>query len=287
MSDAPLDADAHALHYSLPNMSIHRGDDPSTLGVRVRGNLSSLSAHPSDGPPVVPESVGAVVVAAGRSRRMGGVDKLWLSAAGRPLLYHSIATLAAVPEIAQIVVVTSPESRPRIEGQRAEWPWSRLSGLVEGGDERADSVFAGLCALAPCGLVAIHDGARPCVTAELIRAGIALAGARGAAIPAVTLTDTIKLVDADGRITGTPERAALRAVQTPQVFRYALLLEAYRAAGADRASCTDDAMIVERLGHPVYVYPGDPRNVKVSTPADIPLVERYLIQMGKGEGCEG
>ena len=222
--------------------------------------------------------VGAIVVAAGLSRRMGGLDKLWLDVGGRPLLGHTIAALAASDAINHIVVVTSPQGMRRIAALRAEAPWNSVDDVVEGGAERPDSVYAGLLALDSCDLVLVHDGARPLVTPELVRAGLDAARQHGAAVPATPLTDTIKIVDADGIITGTPDRVALRAVQTPQVFRYDLLRHAYERAGAARVSCTDDAMLLERLGIPVATFPGDPRNIKVSTPDDLSLLRYYLQQ---------
>ena len=219
--------------------------------------------------------VGAIVVAAGASRRMGGQDKLWLPLGDLPLLGHTLAALAAVAEIDQLVVVSSPDGLRRLANLRARQPWCVVNTLVEGGTERPDSVYAGLLALNRCDLVLVHDGARPLVTPELVRLGLAAAREHGAAVPALPVVDTIKTVDAEGYVVATPDRATLRAVQTPQVFRYDLLLEAYEAAGPARSGCTDDAMLLERLGLPVATFPGDPRNIKVSTPADLPLVTLY------------
>lgn len=224
------------------------------------------------------ERVSAIVVAAGSSRRMAGVDKLWLPIAGLPLLGHTLARLTRSAEIAQLVVVSTAQGVARLEAlrDRDEPPWSHITTLVVGGRERSDSVYAGLLALAPCGLVLIHDGARPLVTPALVQAVLDGTRRHGAAIPALPVTDTIKTVDDGGFIVATPQRSHLRAVQTPQGFQYALLRRAYDRVGADRASCTDDAMALERAGLPVVTVPGDPRNIKVSTPADIPLLTLYL-----------
>lgn len=207
---------------------------------------------------------------------MAGVDKLWLPMGALPLLGHTIANLARAPEIGQLVVVSTPEGVERLDALRGEPPWNRITGLVVGGQERSDSVYAGLLALEPCAIVLIHDGARPMVAPALVHAVVAAARRDGAAIPAIDVTDTIKEVDAGGVIVATPDRARLRAVQTPQGFQYDLLRHAYEQAGADRATCTDDAMLLERAGLPVVTIPGDPRNIKVSTPADLPLVALYL-----------
>jgi len=224
------------------------------------------------------ERIAAIVVAAGSSRRMGGQDKLWLQIAGLPLLGHTLAALSRVPELAQLIVVCGRETMARLDTLHGQTPWSAVTAVVQGGAERADSVYRGLLALTPCDLVVIHDGARPCVTPALVRAGLAAARTHGAAVPALPVTDTIKAIDDRGMIAATLDRTMLRAVQTPQVFRYDLLMRAHEAAGAARSSCTDDAMLLERLGLPIATFAGDRRNIKVSTPADIPLVELYLRQ---------
>jgi 2-C-methyl-D-erythritol 4-phosphate cytidylyltransferase len=225
--------------------------------------------------------IGAIVVAAGASRRMGGQDKLWLPLGDLPLLGHTLAALAAVTEIDQLVVVSALDGLRRLADLRARQPWCVVDTLVEGGAERPDSVYAGLLALDPCDFVLVHDGARPLVTPHLVRLGLVAARDHGAAVPALPVVDTIKTVDAGGYVVATPERATLRAVQTPQVFRYNVLLHAYEAAGPARSGCTDDAMLLERLGLPVATFPGDPRNIKVSTPADLPLVTLYLHERSR------
>jgi 2-C-methyl-D-erythritol 4-phosphate cytidylyltransferase len=195
---------------------------------------------------------------------------------GRPVLAHTLAALRGAVTLQQLVVVASPAGLERIESLRGELPWSAITTLVAGGTERADSVYAGLSAMSRCDYVLIHDGARPCVTARVIQDALAAAKWTGAAIPVVPVTDTIKAVDGDGFIAGTLDRSALRAVQTPQVFSYDLLMRAYHNAGEERSLCTDDAMLVERLGVRVTTSVGDPCNIKVSTPADIPLLRLYL-----------
>ncbi len=222
------------------------------------------------------ERVGAVVVAAGSSRRMGGVDKLWLPLGELPLLARTIANLTRAAEIEQVVVVSTPEGIERVESLRAEPPWNRITRLVVGGRERPDSVYAGLVALGSCDLVLVHDGARPLVAPALVARVLEATRRYGAAVPALAVTDTVKEVDAGGFIVATPDRARLRAVQTPQGFRYELLRRAHEQAGSARATCTDDAMLLERAGLPVATVDGDPRNLKVSTPADLPLIALYM-----------
>jgi 2-C-methyl-D-erythritol 4-phosphate cytidylyltransferase len=216
-------------------------------------------------------TVGAVIVAAGRSTRMAGVDKLTAPLAGRPLVAHCIAVFAAHEEIDDIVVVVSESNQDAIEAILLE------EGLpvrvVLGGERRRDSVRAGLGVLPRCDYVLIHDAARPLVTPALIDA--ALAGAReyGAALCAIPVSDTVKLADDNGEVAATLDRSGLWLAQTPQAFRLELLL---RAHAADQEDATDDAALVENLGLPVKLVPGASRNIKVTTPADLVIAEALL-----------
>ena len=214
----------------------------------------------------------AIVVAAGSSQRMGGIDKLWIDLDGAPLLARTLDAIAATPGLAQLLVVGGEGLIERSRSLVNVAPWSRVTGWVRGGATRQDSVYNGILALARCELVLIHDGARPLIGIAAIARGLAAARLHGAAIAAMPVTDTIKVVDAEGRIVATPDRAGLRAAQTPQIFAYDLLLAAYERVGTDRARCTDDAAILERAGFPVYTYLGDHTNLKVSTPADMAIV---------------
>lgn len=217
--------------------------------------------------------VGAVIAAAGRGVRMGGVDKLLAPLAGRPLLADSLAAFQGCAAVQRVVLVMAEE---RLEdGGRLvrEGGFDKVSSVCAGGARRQDSVRAGLEALGPCEWVVVHDGARPLVTARLIEEGLAAARETGAAICAVPVSDTIKQVAASGEVERTLEREGLWLVQTPQVFRYDLLLEAHRAA---RIEATDDAALVEAMGGRVRVYMGSPRNIKVTTPEDLALAEDML-----------
>lgn len=215
--------------------------------------------------------IGGVILAAGRSERMGGVDKLLAPLDGRPLIAHSIEVFAGHAGIDALVVVCS--------GTNAEEIRSLTSGLalsarvVLGGERRRDSVRAGLEALADCEYVVVHDGARPLLERALIEA--ALAGAReiGAALCAVPVVDTVKRTDADGLVQSTVSRRDLWLAQTPQAFRYDVLLRAHDAGDVD---ATDDAALVELLGEPVRVVAGSARNLKVATPADLRLAAALL-----------
>lgn len=227
-------------------------------------------------------SIGAVIVAAGRSSRMDGIDKMWLDLDGRPLLAYSIAALAKNQEIRRLVLVLSVAGRHMFEERRTEEPWTAVSLVVEGGATRADSVYRGLQELAGIEIVLVHDGARPLASQRLILAGIEAARRGGAAVPALPIVDTVKRIDSDGTIVETLDRSMLCTVQTPQVFRHDLLREAYERIGEERASCTDDAALLERLGVPVTTFSGDPHNIKVTRPADIPLASLYLRERTGG-----
>jgi len=163
----------------------------------------------------------------------------------------------------------------RAEGELARADPLRLAPtIVAGGVERGDSVRAGLAAAGDARLIAIHDAARPFVSAEVIRAVINAARTYGAAVPGIPATDTIKQVHPEGWIEATPPRARLWLAQTPQVFQADIIRAAHADGTADGA--TDDAMLVERLGHRVYVVPGDAQNRKITTPEDLRWAEWVL-----------
>jgi len=219
--------------------------------------------------------VAALVLAAGRGERFGaGQSKSFVSLAGRPLVVHAIEALAACATIDAIVPVLPAAEIDRL----AAWQWSAIAARkvvasVAGGAERQDSMRAGLSALpADVELVAIHDAARPLVRPGDVARVIAAAASCGAALLAVPVRDTLKRVR-DGRVVETPPREGLWAAQTPQVFRAALLREALAKAQSDAFQGTDDAQLVERLGHPVEIVAGDPSNLKITWPADLAWAE--------------
>lgn len=206
---------------------------------------------------------------------MAGVDKLLAPLAGRPLLAHTLAAFQACPSVERVALVMAGE---RLEDGRDSvraHGFDKVAALCQGGERRQDSVRAGLEALGVCEWAVVHDGARPLVTPRLIEDGLAAARETGAAICAVPLSDTIKQVTASGEVERTLERQGLWLVQTPQVFRYDLLLEAHRRATAE---ATDDAALVEAMGGRVRVYMGSPRNIKVTTPEDLALAEALMRQ---------
>ena len=214
-----------------------------------------------------------MVVAAGRSVRMGGLDKLFAPLGGRPLLARTLAAFQACPAINRVVLVLAAENLARGLAMAEEDGLDKVRTVCLGGRRRQDSVWKGLEALGPCAWVVVHDGARPLVTAQLIEEGLRAARETGAAACALPAQDTMKRVDEHGLILRTVERRRLWLIQTPQVFRYDILREAHQRS---RRTATDDAALVERLGHRVRVYPGSLRNLKVTTPEDLALAEALL-----------
>jgi 2-C-methyl-D-erythritol 4-phosphate cytidylyltransferase len=225
------------------------------------------------------EPVGAIVAAAGRSERMGGRDKLFVVVGGRPLLAHTLSAFDVCRGVDRVVLVLSPENMERGRKLVAEAGFSKVVTVCQGGERRQDSVCNGLEALASCQWVVVHDGARPLVTVELIERGLEAAKETGAAIAALPIGDTVKEVEPPDLIGRTLSRGRLWAAQTPQVFRYDILREAHQRA---QGEATDDAALVEELGHQVKVFEGSSRNIKVTTAADLGLVEALLAQSRVG-----
>src|SRR5436190_7375747 len=205
--------------------------------------------------------LGLVVVAAGRGERLGQ-DKAWALLGDRPVVARALAALA-VPPVERVALVVAAARLADGRALVADLPLPTT--VVAGGARRQDSVRNGLLALGPCAWVAVHDAARPFATPELLRRTWAAAERTGAAVAAVPVVDTIKRV-VDGLVVDTPARDELWAVQTPQVFRGALLARAHREGTAD---ATDDAALVERCGVAVVVAQGAYDNIKITTPDDL------------------
>ena len=217
--------------------------------------------------------VGVVVVAAGESRRMAGVDKIFTPLLGVPLIAHAIEAFEACPMVSALSLVLSQGSVEMGQALARERGWRKVTSVCPGGQRRQDSVRLGLEQLPPCSWVAVHDGARPCVGPGLLERGLEAAGETGAAVAAVPAKDTIKVISSGGLVESTPPRETLRMVQTPQVFKYDLLLQAHRTI---QETVTDDASMVERLGVMVKVFMGSYSNLKVTTPEDLAIAEVFL-----------
>lgn len=226
-------------------------------------------------------SVAALIVAAGPGSRLGaGMPKGFVPLAGEVLFVRSLRALLGVPAITEAVLVVP--SGLEAEAARllaASGPHRLEARVVAGGVERRDSVRHGLAAVRGAALVAVHDAARPFVTRAVVEAAIAAARDHGAAVVATPAADTVKLVDAAGVVESTPPRARAWLAQTPQVFRTELLRAAHAQVGGDAA--TDDAMLVERLGHRVHVVHGEAANRKITTPDDLQWAE-WLVARAAG-----
>lgn len=219
------------------------------------------------------DKVGAIIVAAGQSSRMGGMDKIFAPLCGKPLLAQVVQVFQDCPSVDEVVIVLGKGKLERGQRLIAEHGWSKVIAVCQGGPRRQDSVWEGIKRLSHCQWVVIHDGARPLISTNLIETGLDEAQGSGVAIAAVPVKDTIKLISENGFVQQTPNRHDLWAVQTPQVFRFDLLAKAHRQAAGE---VTDDAMLVEQLGYKVKVYTGSHQNIKVTTPEDLALAEFIL-----------
>lgn len=218
----------------------------------------------------------AVVVAAGSATRMEGIDKVLTPLADVPVLVRTLRVFQNCDDIDEIVVVTREDLIVPISGLCKDAALSKVRKVVRGGDTRTQSVLAGVEELSrSVDLVAIHDGARPLVTQRLLDEVIHRAAGCGAAAPAVPLKDTVK-VARDGLVESTPDRSALYAVQTPQVFQRDLIRVALTRGLEDGAQLTDDCSAVERLGVAVALTGGDYCNLKLTTPEDVAVAEALM-----------
>lgn len=235
-----------------------------------------------------PDFIG-VVVAAGLSTRFGGATpKQFLDVGGRSVLERSVRALADRPAVAGVVVVLAPEelNGPRLPQVRS---WPGVLALAAGGPTRAASVLRGLEAAPASRFVLVHDAARPMAAPDLVDRVIEAARREGAALPALSVSDTVKEVDGEGRVTRTVDRSGLRLAQTPQGARMDWLLDALRGAAADGVEVTDEAAALERAGHRVAVVAGDPENRKITSEEDLHELRRRwdgdgerLLRVGSG-----
>lgn len=220
------------------------------------------------------KTCGAVLVAAGSASRMGGIDKVMAPLGGTPMIVRTARAFQDCEAIKEIVIVTRQDLILPITGLCQGM--DKVKAVVVGGGSRQESVWLGLNALSKeVELAAVHDGARPLVSGALIDRVVRAAHSYGAAAPAIPVKDTIK-VEQGGMIASTPDRATLRAVQTPQVFDFDLLRGALQKAEKDGAAVTDDCSAVERLGMNIRLVEGEERNLKVTTPLDLKIAEMLL-----------
>ena len=203
---------------------------------------------------------------------MGGLDKQFALVGGQPVLALVVRGLLQHPAVAHLVIVTTAEALAAVERLARPIAADRLAAVLIGGARRQDSVRAGVAALSGSDIVAIHDGARPFVTAAIVERGLAALDGYDGAVASALVTDTIKRVDAEGHIVETLARAELRAAQTPQFFRRSALDRVYTVADWER-EYTDEASLVELHGHRVVTFLGAPENIKITTPVDLVIAE--------------
>lgn len=213
------------------------------------------------------------MAAAGKSSRMGGLDKIFTPVLGQPLLSYSLDQLESFPPVAQVALVLDRDSVRQGEELVRQGGYRKVVKVCAGGARRQDSVRLGLEALAPCDLVLVHDGARPCLDHCMLSRGLEAAREWGSAVAGVPVKDTIKVASPEALVVDTPARETLWAAQTPQVFRYSLLWEAHQRC---QGEFTDDASMVESLGKPVKMFLGSYQNLKVTTPEDLAVAEAFL-----------
>ncbi len=221
------------------------------------------------------KKVAAIITAGGRGVRIGGtVPKQFLHLAGRPILEHTLENFKATGLVDEVVLVVPRDAVETVQAGYAGFePW--LSAVVAGGRERQDSVANGLKAISPSiGIVMVHDGVRPFVTAEMLRQSIEAAQSDGGAICAIPVSDTLKRADAEGMVSETVNREGLWRMQTPQTFSRTILEDAFENARSTGFYGTDEGMLVERLGQRIKLIAGSEFNIKITRPEDLILGER-------------
>lgn len=214
----------------------------------------------------------AVIVAAGSARRMQGIDKIMTPICGKPMLLRTVQALSESGRIDEIVIVTRTDLIDCVKTLCADE--KKVRAVISGGETRADSVLRGLQEVRS-DFSAIHDGARPLVTAEVIDEAICAAEEFGAAAPAIAVHDTIKVAH-DGIVTQTPDRSTLFAVQTPQVFDTEQIISALEAALRQKIPLTDDCSAAEAAGMQVHLTQGSEENLKITVPTDLILAEAIV-----------
>ena len=219
----------------------------------------------------------AVVVAGGSARRFGS-DKLMEDLAGLPVLIRSLLAFERCEAINAIVLAARADRVDEVRVLCAQYGVTKLTAVVPGGDTRAKSCLAGVMAAPPeAELIAIHDGARPLVTEEVILDALWTAYRHTAALPAIPVRDTVKEAE-DGIVTATPDRSHLWAAQTPQCFQADLIRAALQDAAANAPEVTDDCLAVERIGGRIHLSVGSEENIKITTPLDLKLARALLAE---------
>lgn len=226
------------------------------------------------------KKVTAIIVAGGSGKRMGmSIKKQYILLQEKEVLTHTLEVFNKSNCIDEIIVVVSEDEIQKVQQEIIEkYKLHKVAKVVAGGAERQDSVYQGLLAVDEhTEYVMIHDGARPFIKEETLQQALKVTMEQEASIVAVPVKDTIKMSRVGSQeVESTPQRERLWSVQTPQSFKKSLLLEAYKYAKAHNLKVTDDSMLVEAYGHPVYIVDGDYTNIKITTPEDLLLGEAIL-----------
>ena len=253
------------------NRVTEKREKPAVYAGRIKDGSAAMNTEK--------EKVCAIVLAAGRGKRMGSeIPKQFLNLGGYPVLYYCLRAFEE-SDADEVILVTGEADVDYCRREIADrYQLTKVKAVITGGAERYESVERGLEAAQECQYVLIHDGARPALTPALINENIASVKKYGACVTAVPSKDTVKLSDQDGFVRATPSRSSVWIIQTPQSFAYELVKAAYdRRALANDAAVTDDAMVVEKYtDHPVKLLMGDYRNIKLTTPEDLAVMEVFL-----------
>jgi len=219
-----------------------------------------------------------VIAAAGLSQRCRGEDKLFYRINGKPVLAHTIDAFQKCKLINDIIIVTHEDKLSSVSEMCVEFGFDKATKVIVGGATRPESVLYGIyAASSKAKLIAIHDGARPCIDTDLIERTIKLAAKCNAAAPAVSINSTVKRISANV-ITETIDREGLFEIQTPQIFRTDLIKAALTKAIKKGFDITDDCMAVEKIGFLVHTVEGSRRNIKITDKNDLSIVESYLSE---------
>jgi len=221
------------------------------------------------------KTIGVIIVAAGKASRMQGQDKILAKLAGKPVLLHSIKPFLSIENVDRVVIVLNRSNHQIAKELIAKAGLSNRVITCLGGKRRQDSTLAGVKKLGKCDIVLVHDGARPLITADIIELGLGAVKETGCATAAVPVKDTIKLVGRGNIVEKTLDRDNLWHIQTPQVFDYNLLSQAFNFNDTD---VLDDTQLVEKAGGRVKLYPGAYDNIKITTPEDLVIAGTLLKQ---------
>ena len=228
---------------------------------------------------MVKMKIAALIAAAGKGKRMNSrISKPFIPVSGKPILAYTIDKFEKCKSIDKIYLIVNPEEKEICHKNIIlKYNFSKVQELVDGGDTRQDSIYNGLEALdRDTDIVVIHDGARPLVEENIIQNSIEKAQKYGAAIAAIPIKDTVKKSDNNFYISKTLNREEIWRAQTPQTFKYDIILPAYHQAYKDKYLATDDAAIVEKYGHKVKLIIGPEENIKITTPFDLIVAEVFL-----------